>query len=171
VFGLTSAPRSGLLAEFSDERASRRRFTTTTAGSSPARHRLLTRCAYENETPKLARRDRRRNPACVLGFATRRQNRSPQRPRIRAHFARTGKNSRNKDSLAGAGGFEPRYFGFGLSAKLGTRDFSRMSCKHRRHNVAQLSAGTAPADLTVTGLAKALPYSWAEQESSIGFPQ
>jgi hypothetical protein len=24
--------------------------------------------------------------------------------------------------------------------------------------------GTAPADLTVTGLAKALPYSWAEQE-------
>ena len=59
---------------------------------------------------------------------------------------------------------------FGLSAKLGTRDFSRMSCKHRRHNVAQLSAGTAPADLTVTGLAKALPYSWAEQESSIGFP-
>ena len=46
-----------------------------------------------------------------------------------------------------------------------------MSCKRRRHNVAQLSAGTAPADLTVTGLAKALPYSWAEQESSIGFPQ
>src|SRR3984893_5753059 len=35
----------------------------------------------------------------------------------------------------------------------------------------QLSAGTAPADLTVTGLAKALPYSWAEQESSIGFSQ
>jgi hypothetical protein len=32
-------------------------------------------------------------------------------------------------------------------------------------------AGTAPADLTVTGLAKALPYSWAEQESSIVFPQ
>jgi hypothetical protein len=30
---------------------------------------------------------------------------------------------------------------------------------------------SAPADLTVTGLAKALPYSWAEQESSIGFPQ
>jgi transposase len=26
-------------------------------------------------------------------------------------------------------------------------------------------------DLTVTGLVKALPYSWAEQESSIGFPQ
>ncbi|HVS07107.1 MAG TPA: hypothetical protein VHK65_13225 [Candidatus Dormibacteraeota bacterium] len=46
-----------------------------------------------------------------------------------------------------------------------------MSCKRRRHNVAQHSAGTAPADLTVTGLAKALPYSWAEQESSIGFPQ
>jgi hypothetical protein len=31
--------------------------------------------------------------------------------------------------------------------------------------------GPRPADLTVTGLAKALPYSWAEQESSIGFPQ
>ena len=28
---------------------------------------------------------------------------------------------------------------------------------------------TAPADLTVTGLTKALPYSWAEQEQSIGF--
>jgi site-specific DNA recombinase len=27
--------------------------------------------------------------------------------------------------------------------------------------------GTAPADLTVTGLAKGLPYSWAEQEQSI----
>jgi site-specific DNA recombinase len=31
--------------------------------------------------------------------------------------------------------------------------------------------GTAPADLTVTGLAKALPYSWAEQERSIGLLQ
>jgi hypothetical protein len=28
--------------------------------------------------------------------------------------------------------------------------------------------GTAPPDLTVTGLAKALPYSWAEQERRIG---
>jgi len=28
--------------------------------------------------------------------------------------------------------------------------------------------GTAPADLTVSGLAKALPYSWAEQEHRIG---
>jgi site-specific DNA recombinase len=28
--------------------------------------------------------------------------------------------------------------------------------------------GAAPADLTVTGLAKALPYSWAEQEASLG---
>jgi site-specific DNA recombinase len=26
------------------------------------------------------------------------------------------------------------------------------------------AGGTAPADLTVTGLAKALPYSWAVQE-------
>jgi site-specific DNA recombinase len=29
--------------------------------------------------------------------------------------------------------------------------------------------GTAPADLTVTGLAKALPDSWAEQERRFGF--
>ncbi len=36
---------------------------------------------------------------------------------------------------------------------------------------ASCGAGTAPADLTVTGLPKAPPYSWAEQESSIGFPQ
>jgi len=28
--------------------------------------------------------------------------------------------------------------------------------------------GAAPTDLTVTGLAKALPYSWAGQEQSIG---
>jgi len=34
--------------------------------------------------------------------------------------------------------------------------------------VAAIAGGTAPADLTVTGLAKALPYSWAEQEQKIG---
>jgi hypothetical protein len=33
--------------------------------------------------------------------------------------------------------------------------------------IAAIYDGTAPADLTVTGLAKALPYSWAEQERSI----
>ncbi|HEY1472453.1 MAG TPA: recombinase family protein [Pseudolabrys sp.] len=37
--------------------------------------------------------------------------------------------------------------------------------------IAAIIDGTAPADLTVTGLAKALPYSWAEQERSIGLPQ
>jgi DNA invertase Pin-like site-specific DNA recombinase len=31
--------------------------------------------------------------------------------------------------------------------------------------------GSAPADLTVTGLARALPYSWAEQEQAIGLLQ
>ena len=34
--------------------------------------------------------------------------------------------------------------------------------------IAAIAGGTAPADLTVTGLAKALPYSWAEQERKIG---
>jgi len=34
--------------------------------------------------------------------------------------------------------------------------------------IAVIADGTAPADLTVTGLAKALPYSWAEQERKIG---
>ena len=34
--------------------------------------------------------------------------------------------------------------------------------------IAAIVDGTAPADLTVTGLAKALPYSWAEQEGTIG---
>ena len=34
--------------------------------------------------------------------------------------------------------------------------------------LAAIASGTAPADLTVTGLAKALPYSWAEQERHIG---
>jgi hypothetical protein len=32
----------------------------------------------------------------------------------------------------------------------------------------EFADGTAPADLTVTGLAKALPYSWAEQERKFG---
>ena len=34
--------------------------------------------------------------------------------------------------------------------------------------IAAIVEGTAPADLTVTGLAKALPHSWAEQERRIG---
>ena len=37
--------------------------------------------------------------------------------------------------------------------------------------IAAIVDGTAPADLTVTGLAKALPYSWAEQEQGIGLRQ
>ncbi len=34
--------------------------------------------------------------------------------------------------------------------------------------IAAIVNATAPAGLTVTGLAKALPYSWAEQERRIG---
>ena len=34
--------------------------------------------------------------------------------------------------------------------------------------IAAIVDGTAPPGLTVTGLAKALPYSWAEQERRIG---
>jgi site-specific DNA recombinase len=34
--------------------------------------------------------------------------------------------------------------------------------------IAAIVDGTAPADLTVTCLAKALPYSWAEQEERVG---
>ena len=37
--------------------------------------------------------------------------------------------------------------------------------------IAAIVEGTAPADLTVTGLAKALAYSWAEQEQCIGLAQ
>ena len=37
--------------------------------------------------------------------------------------------------------------------------------------IAAIIDGTAPADLTVTDLAKALPCSWAEQERSIGLRQ
>ena len=36
------------------------------------------------------------------------------------------------------------------------------------HIIMAIADGTAPADLTVTGLAKALPYAWAEQERRIG---
>jgi site-specific DNA recombinase len=34
--------------------------------------------------------------------------------------------------------------------------------------IAAIANGTAPADLTVTGLAKALPFCWAEQERRVG---
>ena len=34
--------------------------------------------------------------------------------------------------------------------------------------IAAIADDSAPADLTFTGLAKALPYSWAEQERRIG---
>jgi hypothetical protein len=37
--------------------------------------------------------------------------------------------------------------------------------------VAAVVNGTAPADLTVSGLFKALPYSWGEQEQRIGLPR
>jgi hypothetical protein len=32
----------------------------------------------------------------------------------------------------------------------------------------RIVSGTAPADLTVTAIAQALPYSWAEQEQRVG---
>jgi hypothetical protein len=34
--------------------------------------------------------------------------------------------------------------------------------------ISAIAEGTVAADLTITGLARALPYSWAEQERSIG---
>ncbi len=37
--------------------------------------------------------------------------------------------------------------------------------------IAAIIDGTAPAELTVTGLAKALSYSWAEQERGVGLVQ
>ena len=79
--------------------------------SSSARHRLLTRYAYENETPKLAHRDRCRNPGLVLGFAIRRHGRAHQMP-VFAGISRQNKNWRkNIGVLAGAGGLEPPYGG------------------------------------------------------------
>jgi site-specific DNA recombinase len=36
------------------------------------------------------------------------------------------------------------------------------------HLIAAIADGTAPADLTVTSLAKSLPYSWAEQDQRFG---
>ena len=37
--------------------------------------------------------------------------------------------------------------------------------------IAAIVRGTAPADLTIAGLAKALLHSWGEQEQSVGPPQ
>jgi len=48
----------------------------------------------------------------------------------------------------------------------GTSACWRHSPSSRRALIAAVVDGTAPPDLTVTGLAKALPYSWAEQERS-----
>src|SRR5258708_3685352 len=45
---------------------------------------------------------------------------------------------------------------------------SRRSLSSRRGSSRRSSTGTAPADLTVTGLARTLPYSWTEQERLIG---
>jgi hypothetical protein len=36
--------------------------------------------------------------------------------------------------------------------------------------ISAIADGSAPADLTVTGLARALPYSWVEQDQSAGLP-
>jgi len=36
--------------------------------------------------------------------------------------------------------------------------------------VSALLDGTAPANLTITALARALPWSWAEQERHVGLP-
>ena len=36
--------------------------------------------------------------------------------------------------------------------------------------VSALLDGTAPADLTISALARALPWSWAEQERRLGLP-
>jgi site-specific DNA recombinase len=36
--------------------------------------------------------------------------------------------------------------------------------------VSALLDGTAPADLTITALARGLPWSWAEQERRLGLP-
>jgi site-specific DNA recombinase len=36
--------------------------------------------------------------------------------------------------------------------------------------IAAIVDGTAPADLTITSLPKALPYSWTEQERRLGLP-
>jgi hypothetical protein len=37
--------------------------------------------------------------------------------------------------------------------------------------IAAIADGSAPADLTITALAKALPHSWAEQERRLGLPR
>jgi hypothetical protein len=37
--------------------------------------------------------------------------------------------------------------------------------------IAAIADGHAPSDLTVTALAKALPYSWADQERRLGLSQ
>ena len=41
-------------------------------------------------------------------------------------------------------------------------------CTEPAMRPAAIADGTAPADLTVTGLAKAVPYSWIEQEQRVG---
>jgi site-specific DNA recombinase len=60
-------------------------------------------------------------------------------------------------------------------------EIAARECKAERHirlltplaftsprTIAAIIDGTAPVDLTITGLARALPHSWAEQERQIG---
>jgi hypothetical protein len=48
------------------------------------------------------------------------------------------------------------------------RDATKLVIPHASPGMMRIAAGTAPADPTVSGLFKALPYCWAEQETRIG---
>src|SRR6266436_10291719 len=74
----------------------------------PARHRLLTRCAYENEIPKLARGDRRQNPGLRPRiYDTETGPGATHAPCSRAFYAKEKIYVKTMTYLAGAPGFEP----------------------------------------------------------------
>src|ERR1700674_5632876 len=95
---------------------------------------------------------------------------SPEIARNRA-ISRVSQESKLETGLVGWGGrIRTSVFWIRPFSQIGHQRLFAHELQTSETQRRQLSAGTAPADLTVTGLAKALPYSWAEQESSIGFP-
>src|SRR6516165_8259208 len=85
----------------------RRSFTVNDGRIAAARHCSLTRCAYENEIPKLAHGDRRRNAGLRPRFCdTETRLRATHAPVFARISLQTAKSCKNKDWLAGAPGFE-----------------------------------------------------------------
>src|SRR5260370_36287127 len=88
--------------------------------------------SQKNETPKLAPRDRRRNPALRPRFCdTQTEPPVAHAPCSRALCVKTIKSCKNNDWLAGAPGFEPG--NGGIKIRLIIQQFQRAFGKWPKH--------------------------------------